>query len=67
MQTVKYTIPNINCGHCVHSITIEVGELDGVESVEASSETNTATITYGGPATEEKIVALLKEINYSPA
>jgi copper chaperone CopZ len=67
MQTVTYNIPNISCGHCVHSIKMEVSELEGVQSVEASPNTKTATITFGDPATEEKIVAILKEINYAPA
>jgi len=33
MATVTYNIPNINCGHCVNSIQLEVGDLPGVESV----------------------------------
>lgn len=66
MKTVTYTIPNINCGHCVHTIKTEVGDLEGVKSVEASAETRKATITFDAPATEEQIVELLKEINYPP-
>lgn len=67
MNTVTYQIPAISCKHCVHSITMEVGELDGVKSVSASAETKEATIVFDAPATEEAIVALLKEINYPPA
>ncbi len=67
MQTVTYKIPNISCGHCVHTIKMEVGELDGVQSVEADPGTKTANITFAPPASEEKIVAILEEINYSPA
>jgi copper ion binding protein len=64
MTTVTYSIPNISCGHCVHTIQSEVGELDGVKSVIASQETKTATITFDMPATVEQIKALLNEINY---
>lgn len=67
MTTVTYSIPNISCGHCVHTIQTEVSELDGVRSVEASTETKTATITFDTPATEEQIKALLAEINYPVA
>ena len=65
-KTVTYTIPNISCGHCVHTVEMEVGDLEGVQSVSAEQESQKATITFGAPATEDKIVALLKEINYPP-
>ena len=66
MQTVTYTIPNISCGHCVHTIKTEVSDLEGVKAVEANPQTKQAVITFDTPATEEKIVELLKEINYPP-
>ena len=65
--TVTYTIPNISCGHCVHTIKSEVTELEGVQSVEADMLTKKATITYEPPATEEKIKTILAEINYPAA
>ena len=64
MTTVTYNIPNISCGHCVHTIKLEVGDLAGVEAVEASVDTRTATVTFGEPATERVIKSLLAEINY---
>lgn len=67
MQTVTYTIPNISCTHCVHTITMELSALDGVHSVEVSLEQKTATITFVAPASEDKIVALLQEIDYPPS
>jgi copper chaperone CopZ len=45
---------------------MEVGELDGVESVKVDEASKKATVTFEPPATEDKIVALLKEINYPP-
>lgn len=67
MKTVTYSIPNISCGHCVHTIQTEVGELDGVQEVRASAETKKVTIHFDAPASEEAILALLKEINYPVA
>ncbi len=64
MTTVTYSIPGINCGHCVQTIQMEVGDLPGVEFVEASADTKTATVTYGDPATEDAIKSLLVEINF---
>jgi copper chaperone CopZ len=67
MNTVTYKIPNISCNHCVHTIKMEVGEIKGVVTVEADKDTQMATVTFGQPATEEKIKATLTEINYPPA
>jgi copper chaperone CopZ len=64
MTTIKYTVPNISCGHCVHTIKMEVGELPGVQSVEAAQDTKEVTITFDDPATEEKILELMTVINY---
>lgn len=67
MTTVTYSIPNISCGHCVHTIQSEVSDLPGVKTVIADLAGKKATITYDVPATEEKIKALLEEINYPVA
>ena len=67
MTTVTYTIPNISCGHCVHTIKMEVSDLTGVTNVDADVESKKATITFEAPATEEKIKELLSEINYPVA
>lgn len=64
MTTVTYTIPNISCKHCVHTIKTEVGDLRGVWSVEADVQTKRATISFEAPATEDAIKSLLAEINY---
>jgi len=66
MTTVKYNVPNISCGHCVHTIQMEVGDLKGVQSVKASNDTKQVEVVFEAPATEDQIVALMKEINYPP-
>ena len=67
MTKVTYSIPSIHCGHCVHTIKMEVGELQGVQEVQADQESRTATITFDAPASEEQIKSLLAEINYPVA
>ena len=67
MTTVTYSIPNISCMHCVHTIKTEVSELAGVKSVEADAKTKQATIMFDAPATEADIKKLLAEINYPAA
>lgn len=64
MSKVTYTVPGIHCGHCVHTIKMEVGDLAGVQSVIADLNTKRVVVSYDDPASEEKIEALLAEINY---
>lgn len=64
MTTVTYNVPAIHCGHCIHTIEMEVGELQGVQSVNADQATKKVQITFDAPASEEKIKSLLAEINY---
>ncbi|MFA9405301.1 MAG: heavy-metal-associated domain-containing protein [Anaerolineales bacterium] len=67
MTTVTYDVPNISCGHCVHTIKMELSELDGVAKVEASESDQRVVVDFEPPATEDQLVAVLKEINYPPA
>ncbi|MBN2386683.1 MAG: cation transporter [Anaerolineales bacterium] len=67
MNTVTFSVPNISCGHCVHTIQTEVAELDGIRDVRANADTRTVVIAFEAPASEEKIKTLLAEINYPVA
>ncbi|MCU0484613.1 MAG: heavy-metal-associated domain-containing protein [Anaerolineales bacterium] len=67
MITVKYSVPNISCGHCVRTIQNEVSELAGVSSVKADADTKTVEVIFDAPATEDQIKQLLAEINYPAA
>jgi copper chaperone len=67
MTSVTYTIPNISCKHCVHTIESELGQLVGVRRVEADLVTKEVKVAFDPPLTEDDIVSLLKEINYAPA
>ena len=64
MTTVTYSVPAISCGHCTHTIETEVSELQGVQSVKAEIDTKKVVVTFDAPASEEKIKALLAEIDY---
>ena len=65
--TVTYSVPNISCNHCVHTIQSEVAELAGVNDVQADAESKTVKITFVPPASEAQIKSLLAEINYPAA
>jgi copper chaperone len=64
METTRFSIQNISCGHCVKAIQKELGELAGVASVEGDHGMKTIKVEWEAPATEDNIRATLKEINY---
>ena len=67
MSEVTYSVPNISCGHCVHTIQTEVAELTGVKSVKANAENKKVEIVFDAPATETMIKELLASIDYPAA
>jgi copper chaperone CopZ len=64
MQTKTFKVPNISCGHCVHTIQDELSELEGVKRVVAAEDTKLVTVEWEAPQTWENIKAILEEINY---
>jgi len=64
MTTIKYSVPGINCNHCVHTIQSELIELEGVKTVSGDSATKEVVVEYDAPANPESIESLLAEINY---
>jgi copper chaperone len=67
MQTKTFTVPNISCGHCTHTVEMELSDLAGVKTVKAEQESKQVFVEWDDPATWEKIETTLVEINYPPA
>jgi len=67
MESKKFSIPNINCGHCVMTIKKELGEVQGVATVDGDPKTKEISVTWDAPATLDKIKTTLKEINFPAA
>ncbi len=67
MKTITYEIPSIHCMHCVHSIKMELSEMEGIHSVEGDASSKKIIVEYDAPATEIAIEKLLEEINYPVA
>lgn len=59
-----FSIPNISCGHCVMAIQNELGELDGIKTVDGDPDSKSVTVEFDAPMTLEKIRQTLQEINY---
>ena len=67
MSTKTVIVPNISCGHCTHTIEMEVSDVAGVTSVKADEASKEVTVEWDAPATWDEIKALLEEIDYAPA
>ena len=44
-HTSTWSVTGMTCGHCVASVTEELGELDGVRDVSVVLDTGTVTVT----------------------
>ncbi len=66
MNQKTVTVPAINCGHCVNTIQLELGDLPGVTQVVASADTKQVNISWQDPASWTEIEALLVEIDFPP-
>ena len=57
-----YTVRGMTCGHCVASVTEEVGEIDGVEGVDVYLETG--RVVVHGDLTDEDVRVAVTEAGY---
>ncbi|MCP5095044.1 MAG: heavy-metal-associated domain-containing protein [Chloroflexi bacterium] len=66
MTTKTFNVPSISCGHCTHTIEMELGDLAGVSTVSANKDSKQVTVAWEDPASWDQIKALLEEINFPP-
>ncbi|WP_182524773.1 heavy-metal-associated domain-containing protein [Nocardioides dongkuii] len=62
-----YTVTGMTCGHCEASVREEIGEIAGVQSVEASHETGRVVVTSDGPLDPAAVAAAVEEAGYALA
>lgn len=67
MQSKTVTVPNISCGHCTHTVEMELNDIAGVNSVKADIDSKQVVVEWADPATWAQIEAMMVEINYPPA
>ena len=66
----EFLVTGMTCGHCVSSVTEEVGAIDGVESVEVVLKKGGAsrvTVTAAGPIDADAVRAAVEEAGYQLA
>jgi copper chaperone CopZ len=67
MTTQTYTVTGMTCGHCAASVTEEISELTGVESVDVVVETGAVTVTSSAPLDPAAVEAAVEEAGYALA
>lgn len=62
-----YTVTGMTCGHCVASVSEEIGEIAGVTDVRVDLETGAVTVTSDQPVSTEAVAAAVREAGYQLA
>jgi copper chaperone CopZ len=60
----RVTVTGMTCGHCVASVSEEIGEVVGVQNVDVVLETGEVTITSGAPLDPADVEAAVAEAGY---
>jgi len=63
-ETQTYTVTGMTCEHCVASVTEEVSEIPGVDSVEVVLETGSVTVTSSRPLEDTAVRTAVEEAGY---
>jgi copper ion binding protein len=63
METV-YNVKGMTCGHCVSSVSTEIGKLDAVAGVKVDLATGAVTVTSTAPLDKDSVAAAVEEAGY---
>ena len=66
-ETSTYTVTGMTCGHCVASVTEEITEIAGVETVDVVLESGRVTVTSSQPLDPAAVQAAVEEAGYALA
>ncbi|MDP9092963.1 MAG: heavy-metal-associated domain-containing protein [Actinomycetota bacterium] len=58
MAEEVYRVTGMTCGHCVSSVSTEIGKVDGVHNVEVDLESGRVTVAGDGFSDEQIRVAV---------
>jgi copper ion binding protein len=67
MSQSTYTVQGMTCGHCVSSVTEEVGLIDGVQKVDVDLASGLVTVISEGDLNEDAVRAAVTEAGYQLA
>ncbi|MEV0085528.1 cation transporter [Saccharopolyspora sp. NPDC050642] len=67
MAESTYTVVGMTCGHCVQSVTEEVGKIRGVSDVAVDLPTGSVTVTSADAISDADLRAAVEEAGYELA
>lgn len=60
-----YEVTGMTCEHCEQAIRREVGQLEGVESVDVNAQTGRLVVHMGKTVADADVLAAVDEAGYS--
>ncbi|RYP82208.1 copper chaperone [Nocardioides guangzhouensis] len=66
-ETTTWHVTGMTCGHCVASVTEELLEVDGVESVDVALDRGEVTVTSNRALDAAAVAAAVDEAGYALA
>ncbi|MGE0299288.1 heavy-metal-associated domain-containing protein [Pseudonocardia sp.] len=67
MSEHTYTVSGMTCGHCVTSVTEEIGGIEGVTGVVVDLPTGAVTVSSDRPLDDADVRAAVAEAGYELA
>jgi len=67
MSESTFTVVGMTCGHCVQSVTEEVGKIDGVSDVAVDLPTGAVKVTSSTEVSDADVRAAVEEAGYALA
>ncbi|MGC1214712.1 MAG: cation transporter [Micromonospora sp.] len=64
MVTTTYQVQGMTCGHCVNSVSAEVGAIAGVQDVQVDLASGQVTVTSESPLDTDTVRAAVDEAGY---
>jgi copper ion binding protein len=64
MITQTYLVKGMTCGHCVNSVSTEVGALPGVDDVQVDLTSGTVTVRSATALDEQAVREAVDEAGY---
>lgn len=67
MNESTYNVQGMTCGHCVSSVTEEVGQIDGVQHVKVDLSSGRVVITSDAALPAEAVASAISEAGFELA
>ncbi|MGV6828783.1 MAG: heavy-metal-associated domain-containing protein [Flavobacteriales bacterium] len=60
----SYTIQNLKCGGCAHTISTKIGEIDHIENIQVDVEKSSVSFEYQNEEDTQKVQEKLAHLGY---